>query len=277
MVSGTAFLGGGNMATALVGGLLATGAEPGDILVADLNAAARQSLADRYGVRTTEKLVADDLREIDILVLAVKPQQMQEALAPLAGALSDQVVVSVAAGLPMVVIGEWLGGYAKIVRAMPNTPALIRAGITGLCARPEVDAIGRRAAERLMHSVGTTVWFDDEAMMDGVTAISGSGPAYFFLFIEALQQAGLAMGFSEEQARLLAIGTAEGAARLAVQSDETVSELRARVTSKGGTTEAALHTMQERGVPDGIIAGAQAALARGRELGAQLARTGKQN
>ena len=277
MANGTAFLGGGNMATALVGGLLATGADAGDVLVADLNAFARQTLADRYGVRTTERLVADDLRGIDVVVLAVKPQQMQQALAPLAGALSSQVVVSVAAGLPTDAISEWLGGYAKIVRAMPNTPALIRAGITGLSARPEVDGAGRRAAERLMHSVGTTVWFDDEAMMDGVTAISGSGPAYFFLFMEALQQAGLAMGFSEEQARLLAIGTAEGAARLAAQSDESVAELRARVTSKGGTTEAALRAMLERGVPDGIIAGAQAALARGRELGAQLARPGEQN
>lgn len=272
MTGAVAFLGGGNMATALIGGLLATGTAPQDILVADLNADTRQGLSRRFGVRTTEALVADDLQQIDLVVLAVKPQQMAAALAPLAGALSQQIVVSVAAGLPMALLSEWLGGYARIVRTMPNTPALIRAGVTGLCALPDVDAAGRRAAQQLMNAVGTTVWFDDEAMMDGVTAISGSGPAYFFLFIEALQQAGRAMGFSDEQARLLAIGTAEGAARLAAQSDEGVAELRARVTSKGGTTEAALRVMQERGVPAGIVAGAEAALARGRELGALLAR-----
>lgn len=274
-MNGIAFLGGGNMATALIGGLIATGTPAGDILVADIGEPTRRSLADRFGVRCTESLVADDLRRVACLVLAVKPQQMQGALAPLAGSLGHQVVVSVAAGLPTALLAEWLGAYTKIVRTMPNTPALIRAGVTGLYARPEVDAGGRRVAEKLMGAVGSTVWFDDESMMDAVTAISGSGPAYFFLFIEALQRAGEAMGFSAEQARLLAIGTAEGASRLAVESDEGVAELRARVTSKGGTTEAAIRTMIERGVPEGIVAGANAALARGRELGAQLSGSAK--
>jgi pyrroline-5-carboxylate reductase len=270
-MNGIAFLGGGNMASALIGGLLATGTSPARIVVAEIDDAARRSLAGRYGVATTDSLVADDLQPVDMVVLAVKPQQMREALQPLRGVLGKQLVVSIAAGLPLALLSKWLGGYRRLVRAMPNTPALIRAGVTGLAALPEVDAGGRAAAERLMSAVGATLWFEDEAMMDAVTAISGSGPAYFFLFIEALQRAGERMGFSPEEARALAIGTAEGAARLAAQSDEDVALLRARVTSKGGTTAAALEAMQRHGVFDGIVAGAEAALARGRELGAQLA------
>lgn len=265
------FLGGGNMANALIGGLLATGVRADAIIVGEPLAAAREALAARYGVCVEPALGADALREIDIVVLAVKPQQMREAVAPFAGSLDRQVVLSIAAGLPIALLSRWLGGYPRIVRAMPNTPALIRAGITGLCAAGAVDAAGRALAERLMAAVGATEWFADEAQMDAVTAISGSGPAYFFMFMEALQQGGERMGFAPEVARRLAVHTALGAAQLAAQGDEPLAVLRERVTSKGGTTAAALDAMRARGVADGIVAGTEAALARGRELAAQLA------
>jgi pyrroline-5-carboxylate reductase len=262
------FLGGGNMANALIGGMLKQGFAPADIDVVEPGRDARDRL-QAYAVNCLES--AEMLGSAgDLLVLAVKPQQMRNAVAPLVGKLGDAVVVSIAAGLGMAALSRWLGGHRRIVRSMPNTPALIGAGITGLCALPEVDAAGRAAAERVLRAVGSTVWIDDEERMDAVTAISGSGPAYVFLFIEALQQAAADLGFTPEQGRQLAIGTVQGAAALAAQASEPASVLRERVTSAGGTTEAALRTMAERGVKEGIIAGAMAAERRGRELGAIL-------
>jgi len=205
-----------------------------------------------------------------LLVLAVKPQQMKEAVAPLTGKLGNAVVVSIAAGLDLVTLSRFLGGHRKVVRCMPNTPALIGAGITGLCALPQVTPAERDAADRILKAVGSTVWIADEDKMDGVTALSGSGPAYVFLFIEALQQAAADLGFTPEQGRQLAIETVQGAAALAAQSSDPASLLRERVTSKGGTTEAALQMMAEKGVKEGIIAGVKAAEARGRELGKLL-------
>jgi pyrroline-5-carboxylate reductase len=262
------FLGGGNMANALIGGMLKQGFAPADIDVIEPGRDARDRL-QAYAVNCLES--AEMLGSAgDLLVLAVKPQQMRNAVAPLVGKLGDAVVVSIAAGLGMAALSRWLGGHRRIVRSMPNTPALIGAGITGLCALPEVDAAGRAAAERVLRAVGSTVWIDDEARMDAVTAISGSGPAYVFLFIEALQQAAADLGFTPEQGRQLAIGTVQGAAALAAQASEPASVLRERVTSAGGTTEAALQTMAERGVKEGIIAGVMAAERRGRELGTIL-------
>lgn len=262
------FLGGGNMANALIGGMLKQGFAPADIDVVEPGRDARDRL-QAYAVNCLES--AEMLGSAgDLLVLAVKPQQMRNAVAPLVGKLGDAVVVSIAAGLGMAALSRWLGGHRRIVRSMPNTPALIGAGITGLCALPEVDAAGRAAAERVLRAVGSTVWIDDEARMDAVTAISGSGPAYVFLFIEALQQAAADLGFTPEQGRQLAIGTVQGAATLAAQASEPASVLRERVTSAGGTTEAALRTMAERGVKEGIIAGVMAAERRGRELGTIL-------
>jgi pyrroline-5-carboxylate reductase len=262
------FLGGGNMANALIGGMLKQGFAPADIAVVEPVRHARDRL-QAYAVNCLES--AEMLGSAgDLLVLAVKPQQMRNAVAPLVGKLGDAVVVSIAAGLGMAALSRWLGGHRRIVRSMPNTPALIGAGITGLCALPEVDAAGRAAAERVLRAVGSTVWIDDEARMDAVTAISGSGPAYVFLFIEALQQAAADLGFTPEQGRQLAIGTVQGAAALAAQASEPASVLRERVTSAGGTTEAALRTMAERGVKEGIIAGVMAAERRGRELGTIL-------
>jgi pyrroline-5-carboxylate reductase len=263
------FLGGGNMADALIGGLLKQGFAPADIQVVELNPDNREKLSKTYGVTCHAGPVAAAWAA-DLIVLAVKPQQMKGAVAPLVGNLSRQVVVSIAAGLQLESLSRWLGGHRKLVRTMPNTPALIGAGITGLYALPEVTADERAAAERVLRAVGSTVWIDDESRMDAVTAVSGSGPAYVFLFIEALQQAAAELGFTPDQARQLSIETVLGAARLAVQSDEPASVLRERVTSKGGTTEAALKVMAEKGVKEGIVAGVLAADARGRELGKLL-------
>jgi len=263
------FLGGGNMAAALIGGLVERGFAPADIQVIDLQAANRTALAARFGVRAVE--AADDTAlDCDVLVLAVKPQQMKAALAPLAGRLAQQVVVSIAAGLRLADIGRWLGGYCRLVRVMPNTPALIGAGVSGLYADPSVDARGREGAERILAAVGSVVWIADEAQMDAVTAVSGSGPAYVFHFIEALEAAGTGLGFDVATARRLAIDTVLGAARLAAASDEAPAVLRERVTSKGGTTEAALASMAASGVFEAIGAAVRAAEVRGRELGEQL-------
>lgn len=263
------FIGGGNMATALIGGMLERGFAAADIQVVDLNAESCERLASRFGVRAVGAVDAEVLA-CDVLVLAVKPQHMKAALTPLAGRLGRQVVVSIAAGLRLADLSRWLGGHARMVRAMPNTPALIGAGVTGLYADPSVDAGGRAAVERVLGAVGSTVWITAEAQMDAVTAVSGSGPAYVFHFIEALEAAGAALGFEPQAARKLAIDTVLGAAKLAAGSEEAPGVLRERVTSKGGTTEAALASMQAAGVFEAIVTAVKAAEARGRELGEQL-------
>ncbi|MFN4324603.1 MAG: pyrroline-5-carboxylate reductase [Azonexus sp.] len=263
------FLGGGNMANALIGGMVKQGFAACDIDVIDPGAEARARLHASYGVNCHASAETAPAAP-DILVLAVKPQQMKEAVAPLVGKLGNALVISIAAGLDMTTLSRWLGGHRTIVRCMPNTPALIGAGITGLCALPGVTAGQRATADRVLKAVGTTLWINDEAQIDGVTALSGSGPAYVFLFIEALQQAAAELGFTPEQGRQLAIETVQGAAALAAQSSEPASILRERVTSKGGTTEAALKVMAERGVKEGIVAGCKAAEARGKELGKLL-------
>ena len=267
------FLGGGNMATALIGGMLERGFAAADLQVVELGEAARGALEQRFGVRAVETF-DDATLACDVLVLAVKPQQMKAALAPLAGRLSGQLVISIAAGLRMADLGRWLGAagrpYARLVRVMPNTPALIGAGVTGLYADPSVDAAGREAAGRILGAVGSTVWAGAEAQMDAVTAISGSGPAYVFHFIEALESAGRSLGFDEAGARRLAIDTVLGAAKLAADSEDAPAVLRQKVTSKGGTTEAALASLAAAGWHDALVAAVAAAEARGRELGEQL-------
>ncbi|MCE1182213.1 MAG: pyrroline-5-carboxylate reductase [Rhodocyclales bacterium] len=260
------FLGGGNMANALIGGMVKQGFAASDIDVIDPGADARAKLAATFAVNCHENAKTAPAAP-DVLILAVKPQQMKEAVAPLVAKLGNALVISIAAGLDMAALSRWLGGHRKIVRCMPNTPALVGAGITGLCPLPEVSADERAIADRVLRAVGTTVWIDDEAKIDGVTAISGSGPAYVFLFIEALQQAAAELGFTPEQGRQLAIETVQGAAALAAQSSEPAAILRERVTSKGGTTDAALQVMADKGVKEGIVAGCHAAAARGQELG----------
>lgn len=263
------FLGGGNMAAALIGGLCERGFAAADLQALDPVDACRVNLASRFGVRTLAQ-VDERFLDCDVIVLAVKPQTMKEALTPLSGKLTTQLVISIAAGLRMVDITRWMGGYRRLVRAMPNTPALIGAGVTGLCADASVDADGRAATARVLEAVGSIVWVADETQMDGVTAVSGSGPAYVFHFIEALEAAGRGMGFDEMTARKLAIETVLGAARLAAASDEAPGVLRERVTSRGGTTAAALASMAEAGFFDAVVGGVRAAEARGRELGIEL-------
>lgn len=265
------FLGGGNMAAALIGGLLKRGFKAADVQVVELSGEGRTRLAADFGVRAIEA-VDDAALACDVLVLAVKPQQLRAAVAPIAGRLDRQLVVSIAAGLRLADIGRWLGGHGNLVRCMPNTPALIGAGITGLFADASVSAAGRAAAEEVLAAVGSTVWVQSEAQIDGVTAISGSGPAYVFHFIECLQASGEALGFDADTARKLAIDTVLGAARLAAGSAESPAVLRERVTSKGGTTAAALASMAADGFPDVIRRAVVAAEARGRELGDELGR-----
>ncbi len=263
------FLGGGNMARALIGGLLNTGFPPGEISVIEIGTEARVRLEKTFGIRCHAEANAEAM-DCDVLLLAVKPQQMREACASVQPFIRRQLVLSIAAGLRLVDLSRWLGGHGKLVRAMPNTPALIGCGVTGLFALPSVSEAERLGTERILQAVGSILWVDDETQIDAVTAISGSGPAYVFLFIEALQQAAGELGFGARQARLLAIETVLGAARLAAQSEDSATVLRERVTSKGGTTQAALLTMAERGVKEGIVAGAHAAYARGGELGELL-------
>ena len=260
------FIGGGNMANALIGGLLKQGFPPVAIKVIEPLAENRERLTATLGIACLPAADATAL-DCDALVLSVKPQQMREALAPFAGKLQNQLVISIAAGTRLGDISRWLGGHRKMVRTMPNTPALIGAGITGLYADPSVDAEGRRQAEQVLGAVGKTLWIAEEAMMDAVTAVSGSGPAYVFYFIESLRDAALGLGFSEEQARLLAIETVVGAAALAATSQEDVSVLRQRVTSKGGTTEAALNSLDADKVKAAFVRAIEAADARGREMG----------
>ncbi|MDP2823899.1 MAG: pyrroline-5-carboxylate reductase [Sulfuritalea sp.] len=260
------FIGGGNMAVALIGGLRKQGFSAAGIQVVEPFAEAREKLTGSFGVRCTAAVDAAAL-DCEVLVLAVKPQQLREAVAPLCGKLGSQLVVSIAAGLRMADISRWLGGYRMLVRTMPNTPALIGAGITGLCADPSVDRAGRVNAESILRAVGSTVWIENEEQMDAVTAVSGSGPAYVFYFLEAMESAAIKLGFDALAARQLSVETFVGAARLAEQSSESISTLRERVTSKGGTTEAALLSFGASGIASAIVQGIVTAEARGRELG----------
>ncbi|MBP9712740.1 MAG: pyrroline-5-carboxylate reductase [Sterolibacterium sp.] len=269
------FLGGGNMANALIGGLRKQGFSAAAIQVIEPLAENREKLAATFGVRCCPTADAAALN-CEVLVLAVKPQQMREAMSPLAGRLQNTLVISIAAGLRLTDLARWLGGHRQLVRCMPNTPALIGAGVTGLYADPAVNREGRDVAEKILRAVGSTLWLQDEAQMDAVTAISGSGPAYVFYFIEALQQAGVELGLDVATARRLAVETFVGAAHLAEQSKEEVALLRQRVTSKGGTTAAALDAFAASGIAQAIVQGAQAAAIRGRELGEEMGKEGKE-
>ncbi len=261
-----AFLGGGNMAGALIGGLLARGYAAGDLSVVEVVPQARDSLVARYKVHVSAAPDAVTL-SADTVVLAVKPQDMRAAVAPLAGRLKEQLVVSIAAGIRLDDLSRWLGGHARLVRVMPNTPALVGEGMAGLFARPEVSKEECDRAAAILGAVGKTVWVADEALIDPVTAVSGSGPAYVFYFIEALEKSGIALGLAPEAARALALQTFVGAAKLAAESPDAPGVLRERVTSKGGTTEAALKVFAAEDIAGGIGRALKAASDRGAELG----------
>lgn len=267
-----AFIGGGNMASALIAGLAGKLTAGANIHVVDPNGAALDQLRAKFGV-TTASAAGAELAGRDVIVLAVKPQSMREVAAqllPLLDKATPPLVLSIAAGIRAADLSRWLGGYGAIVRCMPNTPALIGQGITGMVATAGVSATQKDAADAILKAVGQTVWLDDEAQIDPVTAVSGSGPAYVFYFIEAMQQAAAELGLSAEQGKQLALATFTGAAQLAAQSDEPVSLLRERVTSKGGTTYAALTSMEASGVKAAIVTAVKAAAQRGKELGDEL-------
>ena len=267
-----AFIGGGNMASALIAGLAGKLTAGADIHVVDPNPASLEKLHQQYGV-TTATAADAAVGAADVIVLAIKPQSMREVAAqllPLLDQAKQTLIVSVAAGIRSADLSRWLGGYGAIVRCMPNTPALIGMGITGMVAAAGVSAAQKQAADDILRAVGPTVWLDDEAKIDAVTALSGSGPAYVFYFIEAMQQAAGEMGLSAEQGTQLALATFAGAAQLASQSAEPVSLLRERVTSKGGTTYAALTSMEQSGVKAAIVKAVKAAAARGKEMGDEL-------
>jgi pyrroline-5-carboxylate reductase len=266
-----AFIGGGNMAAALIGGLAGKLTAAANIHVVDISADALQRLQQQFGV-TTASAIDGKIAACDVVVLAVKPQQMKDVVVQLRPHIRAQLVLSIAAGLRAADLSRWLGGHDAIVRTMPNTPALIGKGVTGMVATTGVNAVQRETADAILRAVGDTVWLDNEALIDPVTAVSGSGPAYVFYFIEAMQQAAQEMGLSAEQGKALAISTFVGAAQLAAQSSEPVTTLRERVTSKGGTTYAALNSMEGSGVKEAIVQAMKAAAARGRELGEEFGR-----
>jgi pyrroline-5-carboxylate reductase len=265
------FLGGGNMADALIGGMLKSGFAADQLRAVDVSGDARRRLAEKYRVECFDE-ARKALRAGDVVVFAVKPQQMREA-ARFSG-LKDNanLVISIAAGVTLTSLSRWLGGYTRMIRAMPNTPALIGAGVAGLYALAGVSEAERKQAEAILGAVGGTVWIEDEALMDAVTAVSGSGPAYVFWFIEQLAAAGESLGLAADVSRKLALQTVLGAAKLAAQSADSPAVLRERVTSKGGTTEAALRAFAEQKLAERFLRAVEAARDRGAELGGQMGR-----
>jgi pyrroline-5-carboxylate reductase len=264
-----AFIGGGNMARSLIGGLIARGVAPQSIVVAEPVDALREALALDFGVRVRDDNVAA-ARGARVLLLAVKPQVMRTVCEELGGRLGDTLVVSIAAGITCAQLRRWLRHAGGIVRCMPNTPALIGAGATGLYATPDTAGAERDTAAALLGSAGRCVWIEQEVRMDAVTALSGSGPAYVFLLAEAMQEAGAALGLPPEAARALTCQTLLGAARMLEESGEDAASLRARVTSPGGTTQAALESFEADGFRAMVTRALQAAERRGGELSRQL-------
>ena len=265
----TAFIGGGNMARSLVGGMVARGTDPAAIHVAEPVDALREALARDFGVRVHAD-AADAVAGAGTWVFAVKPQVMRTVCEGLAARAGDTrpLAVSIAAGITTAQLSAWLGGNAAVVRAMPNTPALLGAGVTGLYANAAVDAAGRECAASLLSAAGETVWIEDEALMDAVTATSGSGPAYVFLLAEAMEDAAVAQGLPPGAARTLAQQTILGAARMLTESGEPPAELRRRVTSPNGTTQAAIETFEAGGFRELVASAIDAAARRGAELSA---------
>ncbi|QIT54177.1 pyrroline-5-carboxylate reductase [Aquisalimonas sp. 2447] len=266
-----AFIGGGNMARSLIGGLIADGFDAGAIRVAEPDADQRGDLAAAFGVTA----VADNLdaaQGADAVVLAVKPQVIRDVAAEIGQHARDNgaVIISIAAGIREKDLSRWLGDGLPVVRTMPNTPSLVQTGATALYANPQVSADQRSLAESLMRAVGLTCWLDDEALMDAVTAVSGSGPAYFFLLMELMEDAGERLGLPRQTARLLTLQTAMGAAKMALESDDDARTLRQRVTSPGGTTEQAIKALEDGGMGDLVDRALHAAADRAGELGDQL-------
>jgi pyrroline-5-carboxylate reductase len=266
LTANIAFIGGGNMAQALIGGLLAQGLPATRVTVSEPVAAIRDVLADK-GVQLTDDNLAA-IEQADIVVLAVKPQVIASVLQPLAGKIKNQLVISIAAGVNVATLSALLNGHERIVRAMPNTPALIQAGATGLFANPVVGDQDRIQAAKVLGAAGLVIWVDEEKKLDAVTAVSGSGPAYFFYLMEAMIQAGKDLGLDERTATTLTLQTALGAAQMAVTSEQGPTQLRKNVTSPSGTTQAAIETLDAHQVSLFIQQALAAASKRSEELAA---------
>ncbi|MBX3617933.1 pyrroline-5-carboxylate reductase [Nitrosomonas sp.] len=259
------FVGGGNMASALISGLLQQGFTPRQLHVIEIHPENREKLKQNFGLSVSENL-AEGVSVSDVIVLSVKPQQLPDVARDLSPLLNNQLVISIAAGIRATDIVRWLNGHHRVVRAMPNTPSLVGSGVAGLYATPGIGEQDKKNAESILTAVGSVLWVDHEELLHAVTAISGSGPAYVFYFIEAMQQAAVELGLTAEQARQLSLLTFEGASQLANSSDDNVTILRARVTSKGGTTERAIQTMEKNDIKCKIIAAIRAANDRSREM-----------
>lgn len=263
------FIGGGNMATAILAGLAPSGRYT--LSVVEPDASKRGQLAAAYGV-TALPQAPTAFAATDTVVLAVKPQQLRAVCQALAPALNGALVVSIAAGVGVALLADWLGGHRRVVRVMPNTPAMVGRGVAGLYAPAEVAAADRETAEALLAATGKTVWVADESGIDNITAISGSGPAYVFYLIEALEEAAAHLGFDAATAKMLALETFAGALALAESSPESVATLRARVTSPGGTTERAIASFEAAQLKAVMGVGVNACQARSVELGELLAK-----
>lgn len=264
------FIGAGNMAASLIGGLIADGCDPKRLWVSDIDDEKLNAFVQQFGVHTvaSNENIAD---KVSALVLSVKPQAMKVVASGISSAVqaAKPLIISVAAGIRSEDLARWLGSDIAIVRTMPNTPALVSTGATGLFANANTNAEQRALAEAIMRAVGVALWVDDEAQMDVVTALSGSGPAYFFYVIEAMIASAKNMGMNADTAKLLAIQTALGAAKLAMESEDDPAVLRQRVTSPGGTTEQALNTLMEKGLEKIFDEAMQAAAKRAAELAKQ--------
>jgi pyrroline-5-carboxylate reductase len=263
-----AFIGGGNMAQALIVGLKKQQFAMTNITVVELEASKREALSQNLGVNATPDLAS--VQASEVIVLAIKPQQLPTLAASLAPLLTNQLIISIAAGIRLQDLSRWLGAYPTIIRAMPNTPAQIQAGVTGLFAMPQVSSVYMAMADQILKAAGSTLWLDAEQKLDAVTAISGSGPAYVFYFIEALHEAALALGLSEDEAKQLSMATFKGASLLADASATPIATLRAQVTSKGGTTEQGLLSLEHSNVKQAIMLAAQKACERANTLGDEL-------
>lgn len=266
-----AFIGGGNMAASLMGGLIADGHNAQSIWVADPDRNRLDTLRQRFGVNTT----SDNLQaaqEAEVVILAVKPQQLKSAAIALKSLAtpSQPLWLTIAAGVRISDLEHWLGGPAPILRAMPNTPALVQAGATALIANSQVTPHQQQLAESVLRAVGLTLWLNNEDLMEVVTALSGSGPAYFFLIMEAMEKAAIDLGLEPNSARLLTLQTAFGAAKMALESEEDSASLRRQVTSPGGTTERAIAALEEANIREIFARALRAARKRSRELAEEL-------
>jgi pyrroline-5-carboxylate reductase len=263
----TGFIGAGNMAQAIIGGLIRTGTLAENISIYEPNTELANRLVSGLGIQAVSENTAI-FESCDVIMLAVKPQIMQAALESAKSVIlkPGAFIVSIAAGVPIHLLQSWMGEMHPVIRVMPNTPALVGAGVSGLFASEQANDKQKQAAESIMRAVGSVIWVENEALIDAVTAVSGSGPAYFFYFIEALERAALENGLSAEHARLLSMETAFGAAKLALESDVDAATLRQQVTSPGGTTEAAIKVFENQAVSDSISLAVQAAADRARDL-----------